>query len=186
MRSWLTGRRNASGDNRKAWLEWFIVELGLNTGLRVAEMSDLHCSDIKLRDELSTVVVRNGKGGKFREVRINLSFQKAIKDYLAWKKRIGETIAQGSYLLQSPRNGARYSTRSLQFAFKRCLEYAGISTTYSIHNLRHTYASLLYSSSNYNLRLVQKQLGHSSPNTTQVYANVFSPEIEKAVDKLLE
>ena len=186
LRSWLIGRRNASGDDRQAWIEWFLVELGLNTGLRVSEMTDLLCGDIQLRDELSTIIVRNGKGGKYREVRINNSFQKSVKEFLVWKDQTGEQTALDSNLFSSPRTGNKYSIRSLQLAFKRCLEYADIRTHHSIHHLRHTYASLLYSSSNYNLRLVQKQLGHSSPNTTQVYANVFGPDIEKAMENLLK
>lgn len=186
LRSWLIGRRNASYDDRQAWVEWFLVELGLNSGLRVAEMTDLLCGDIQLRDELSTIVVRNGKGGKYREVRINREFQKSVKEYLLWKKRTGEPTKLENHIFSSPRTGKEYSIRALQVGFKRCLGYADIQTRHSIHHLRHTYASLLYSSSNYNLRLVQKQLGHSSPNTTQVYANVFGPDVERAMEGLLK
>ncbi|MEW6042210.1 MAG: site-specific integrase [Elusimicrobiota bacterium] len=186
LRSWLIGRRNVSGDDREAWLAWFIVELGLNSGLRVAEMASLICGDIRLRDELSTIIVRNGKGGKYREVRINNSFQKSVKDFLSWKIRSGEPSECDNFLPRSPRTGVQYTTRSLQLVFKRSLEYADIPTHHSIHHLRHTYASLLYSASDYNLRLVQKQLGHTSPNTTQVYANVFGPDIEKAIEGLMK
>ena len=43
-----------------------------------------------------------------------------------------------------------------------------------LHDARHTNATLLYEATN-SLRLVQKQLGHASLATTQVYADV-SPE----------
>ena len=38
--------------------------------------------------------------------------------------------------------------------------------------------------SGYNLRLVQKQLGHSSPSITQVYADVMNTDVEKALKNL--
>ena len=38
--------------------------------------------------------------------------------------------------------------------------------------------------SGYNLRLVQKQLGHSSIRTTEVYADVMEPDTQKALEKL--
>ena len=44
--------------------------------------------------------------------------------------------------------------------------------------------SRLYKASGYNLRLVQKQLGHSSVFTTQVYADVFDTNVDKALANL--
>ena len=52
------------------------------------------------------------------------------------------------------------------------------------HDLRHTYASYLYHASGNNLRMVQKQLGHQSIRTTEVYADVLDGETEKAVNAL--
>jgi len=55
---------------------------------------------------------------------------------------------------------------------------------YSIHCCRHTYACELYRASGYNLRLVQKQLGHSNSRITEVYADIFHPDTEKSLEKL--
>ena len=54
----------------------------------------------------------------------------------------------------------------------------------SIHCLRHTCACELYRVSGHNLRLVQKQLGHSSIKTTEVYADVVEVEMRDAVENL--
>ena len=76
-------------------------------------------------------------------------------------------------------------TRSgIQQVFKKWAKKAGISDHYSIHSLRHTYATNLYKASGYNLRLVQKQLGHSSPTVTQVYADVMNSDMEEALRNL--
>lgn len=182
LRTWVRNRRNES--KRSTWIEWFLVELGINTGLRLFEIINLHCGDIVFNDELSFIRVQKGKCGKSRDVRINKSFSNAINVFLQWKVKEGEGIKKNDYLLISPQTRTKYSKRALQMAFKRCLDGAEISTHHSIHHLRHTYASCLYSSSKSNLRLVQKQLGHSSVEITQVYADVFINEIENAVENL--
>jgi integrase/recombinase XerD len=184
LRKWVLERKTANPDERVANNDWFVVECLLNTGLRVAELADLKCGDIIFRNELSCVVVREGKGGKSREVMINRDFQDEALEYLDWKKVHGEKVSKDDVILYSPKSKGRYSTRALQFAFKRCLVGAKISLKHSIHHLRHTYASLLLSASKNNLPLVQKQLGHSSVVITQVYTKVFKEEIKIALDHL--
>jgi integrase/recombinase XerC len=76
------------------------------------------------------------------------------------------------------------TTRAIEKAFKRAAARAGLSSRYSIHCLRHTYACELYRASGYNLRLVQKQLGHSHIGTTQVYADVVEPDMQRALQRL--
>jgi len=76
------------------------------------------------------------------------------------------------------------TTRAIQKVFKRCAERARLFPTYSIHCLRHTYACFLLKASDWNLRLVQKQLGHSRISTTQVYADVMMPDIQKALGRM--
>lgn len=182
LRTWALKNRNT--DKRTAWIDWFLSELGLNTGLRVFEIAELEIRDIVLREELSHIVVRNGKCGKSRAVRINKEFQVTIKNFINWKKDTGERTDDFAPLFYSLRAKGKYSTRGLQKAFKRCLRKAGIPLYHSIHHTRHTYACLLYASSKNNLRLVQKQLGHSSIQTTQVYTNLFQQEIHNAIEHL--
>jgi integrase len=51
----------------------------------------------------------------------------------------------------------------------------------ALSRAQNTYACQLYKASTYNLRLVQKQLGHSSIRTTEVYADVMEPDIQDAL-----
>ena len=78
-----------------------------------------------------------------------------------------------------------YAIRTLQYAFKVCLKEAGLPAEYSIHACRHSYGTILYRKTK-NLRLVQKQLGHSSITTTTVYADVTAEESVVAVNGLFE
>ena len=185
LRSWAKNRRNREPKNRNAWNEWFLIELAINSGLRVFEIADLECQDLVLRREFSYIHVRNGKCKNRREVRVNTKFQSSAREFLEWKDERSEETGYGAPLFYSPKSKGKYSTRGLQLAFKRCIKRAGIPVYHSIHHLRHTYASCLWVSSRNDIRLVQKQLGHSSIEVTQVYVNLFRENITSAIERLL-
>jgi site-specific recombinase XerD len=158
---------------------WFMLELGLFTGLRVEEMVNLKSTDLFLTGSQPSLSVKNGKGNKARTVYFSEAFKKECLFYLEWKeKRI-----PGVYLFANQK-GEQLSKRTLQKSFKRCLQMAELENYYSIHCLRHTYGTYLYKASNHNLRLVQEQLGHSSIRTTQIYANLIDEEVKKSLDNL--
>ncbi len=177
-------RAAAAKGNKVAVRDYFIVNLGLSTGLRVAEISQLKCGDIFLKGPVCSLLVRNGKGGKKRLVRFNGSLKRHYQKYTLWKQTVGEPIGPGDPLILSSNTGTRMTTRALEKVFKRSASRAGLSNHYSIHSLRHTYACELYRASSYNLRLVQKQLGHAYIGTTQVYADVMEPDMQHALEKL--
>lgn len=164
--------------------DYFIIDLALSTGLRVMEIAKLNCGDVFLKDNVSSLVVRNGKGGKKRQVLFNGNFTRHCKEYLHWKQGIGESVEPDEPLLLSSNTGKHMTERAIQKTFKRCAEKAGIALYYSIHCLRHTYACQLYKAGNYNLRLVQKQLGHSRISTSEVYADVMKPDLHEALERL--
>jgi site-specific recombinase XerD len=158
---------------------WFMVELGLFTGLRVCEMVNLKITDVRIQEEQSFLMVQAGKGNKPRTVYFSEAFKKECLFYLRWKeKRI-----PGPYLFAN-REGKQLSKRTLQKSFKKCFEMVGLESHYSIHSLRHTYGSHLYKASGHNLRLVQEQLGHSSIRTTQIYASLMDEEVKKSLEEL--
>ncbi len=164
--------------------DYFIIHLALTTGLRVAEIAALKCSDVFLDDRLCSVLVRKGKGNKKRMVYFTGPFRKHCRDYFKWKLIIGESVEQEEPLIVSSNTGGHMTTRAIQKVFKRCAKRACLNSSYAIHCLRHTYACFLLKASNWNLRLVQKQLGHSTISTTQVYADVMMPDVEKALNRL--
>jgi site-specific recombinase XerD len=170
--------------NKVAVRDYFVVDLALSTGLRVAEIANLKCKDIFLREKFCALLVRNGKGDKKRLVRFNGAFKKHYQEYIRWKETIGESTGLSDPLFLSSNTSRRMTTRALEKAFKRTAARAGLPSRYSIHCLRHTYACELYRASGYNLRLVQKQLGHACIATTEVYADVVEPDMQRALERL--
>jgi len=154
-----------------------IIELALGTGLRVSELSNLKVEDLFLKKGQNSLHVRNGKGGKDRIVQFSPGLKNLIRTYLDYRK------TDSDYLFPSQRNPSM-TPSAIQQTFKRWAARAGLPKRYSIHCLRHTYATRLHKASGYNLRLVQKQLGHSSVSTTQVYAAVLDEDVEKALANL--
>lgn len=160
----------------------FMIELGLNTGLRVQEMASLKHLNLFLDEGRSSISFR-GKGNKKRLVWINSTFKKKCIAFLKYKKRFGYKSDPESYLLNNLKDEG-ISKRALQKFFKNIIKKAGLPKRYHIHGLRHTYATFLLIASRYNYRFVQRQLGHASITTTQVYASVIEVEGRVAIEKL--
>ncbi len=161
---------------------WFMIELGLNVGLRVSEMASLKHSNLLIDDNRSSIIVM-GKGNKKRAVWVNSGFKGICQAYASYKKRFDFDTDGESPLLNNLK-GIHISKRALQKSFKNILKTANLPGYYYIHCLRHTYTTFLLKASNYNYRFVQQQLGHASIRTTQVYASVVESDGKIALEKL--
>ena len=147
--------------------DWMIIQTFLFTGLRRQETCDLKCVDFRIFGGNSHLVVRRGKGGKPRHVHLPKDYKRNVAWYLRWKAERGEIADEESYFLRTERSPKYYPSGIYKRWKKHC-------PNHRLHDARHTNATLLYEATN-SLRLVQKQLGHASIGTTQVYADV-SPE----------
>ncbi len=146
----------ALAERRGYWLavrDWMIIDLTLNTGLRVLEVSDLKVSDLFLNYNELFLVVENGKGGKRCVVRFGPKTKIHLKKYL-------EQREPSSQFLFSFSRGEQLTRSALQKIFKKRAKRAGLPEHHSFHSMRHYHACHLYKTSNNNLRLVQQQLGH--------------------------
>jgi len=128
--------------------------------------------------------IAGGKGNRKRLVRFGTSLARHFQQYMAWKEKAGESTEPQACVFLSSNTGRHMTRRAIQKVFKKAVIRAGLPEHYSIHCCRHTYACELYRASGYNLRLVQKQLGHSNSRITEVYADIFNPDTEKSLEKL--
>ena len=113
-------REQAESGEHVAVRDYFVICLGLATGLRVMEIAALKCGDLGLEDTIPSLVVVHGKGKKKRRVFVNGSFKKQCKEFLTWKQHIGESTEPDMPLLLSSSTGGHLTTRAIQKAFKRC------------------------------------------------------------------
>ena len=155
-----------------------IIEVVLGTGLRVSELSNLKIEDMHLGKGQNALIVRNGKGGKDRVIGFNSKLKSLIQDYLDYR-------VSCSLCLFNSERGEKMTRFGIGRVFKMIAEKTGVvAPHHSIHSLRHTYATNLYKASGYNLRLVQKQLGHSSITTTSVYSDVINKDLDQALENM--
>ena len=151
-----------------------MVDLALQTGLRVSEIAALQVKDVDLkRGCLSVVRLKKKKKKQTTEtLAISKELTAHLKDYIAGC-RSGALFVGG----RGPLTG-----QGLQQVWKAAVKQAGLPKELSIHSARHTLAVHLLRKTN-NLRQVQKQLGHSSPATTEnMYCGVSVEDMQNGLD----
>ena len=168
----------------KSVRDWAILHVALDSGLRVSEICALCVRDLILDGDPAVLVVRDGKGHKKRGVHLGAPLCRHLVDFLAWKEQVGQSAAPQAPLFVSSRSRGPLTRTAVFRIFKAEARAVGLPARFSIHSCRHTYASLLYRASKYNIRLVQKQLGHRSIQTTQIYADVLNEDATVAVNNL--
>ena len=153
-----------------------IVKLILYAGLRVGEIIQLRMSDLFLDERKGSVVVREGKGTKRREIPLSARARKAILDYLRVKPEV-----ESEYLFLGQRNEAIQS-KTVQRAVGRFTESTDLKDV-TPHTLRHTFAKSLIDSG-VSLDKVATLLGHSNLNTTRIYTTPGVQDLEDAIGEL--
>ncbi len=162
--------------------EWMVIDLITSTGLRVSEAANVRCGDIRAGYGESALFVRDGKGSKSRTVQIPDSLKKHLKQFVAWKVNRGEPTGHDDHLFWGQRGP--WGPQAIQQLTKKYLKALGLyENEKSVHALRHSYAVELYRQDK-DLRTVQKQLGHASIQTTQIYADVTTDDVQNQIKGL--
>ncbi|THF79474.1 tyrosine recombinase XerS [Cohnella fermenti] len=162
-----------------------IVSLILNSGLRVSELVNLNVDDLDMKKKL-LYVYRKGKNDDTFKTPVFFR-QDAVGDLEAYlelrdlryraprrEKALFLAIANGK------KEGSRMTKRAIQ---EMVIKYAKrFGKPYlSVHKLRHSFATDYYLRND--LYKTQEQLGHASPETTQIYAHLTDKTMEQAIDK---
>jgi len=153
-----------------------IVKLILYAGLRVGEIVHLRLSDIILDERKGSVIVREGKGTKRREIPLNNKVRKAMLDYLQVRPE-----TESDHLFLGQRNEG-IKSKTVQRSVTRFTAPIGLRDV-TPHTLRHTFAKSLIDS-RVSLEKVATLLGHSNLNTTRIYTTPGIQDLEDAIGEL--
>ncbi|HLG03549.1 MAG TPA: tyrosine-type recombinase/integrase [Bacteroidia bacterium] len=153
-------------DLYEALLVRLVVSLLYETGMRLAELTDLRQANVNI--SAGTVKVL-GKRNKERIIPLTEELRKLIQQYLREKRKSGITANATGELLQQ-KNGKKI-TRG--FVYRRVKTYLSQVTTIdkkSPHVLRHTFATHMLNNGA-DLNAIKELLGHASLSATQVYTH---------------
>lgn len=148
--------------------ERLMARLAGEAGLRRAEVARVHKDDL-IEDLLGWSLIVKGKGNKQRLVPITDSLAEAIRTYR------DDGYNPDRYLFPGQIDG-HISPGHVGVLISRLMP-----TGWSMHKLRHRYASRGYAGTK-NIRAVQEALGHASVATTQRYTAVTSREVRAVSD----
>ncbi len=180
--------------------EYSLVQLLLQTGMRIGECAALDFEDISFGERGGAVTIRAGKGNKARAVPLNASARQALAAYVApllgvessmsavakaWPKR--RPGVSGTPLWRSQKGG-RWSGQAIRRAID-CLVRATstrglLPADASAHTLRHTFAMFYLKDNPGDLIGLATLLGHSSLDTTRIYGQPTSEMLASRLDRL--
>ncbi len=142
-----------------------MVQLMLQAGLRVGEVAALRMADVIISDRSGGVRIRHGKGLKAREVPLNATVRRALKQHLDQRP----TPDQDAALFVSSRETAM-PVRTIQAVMTSLARRAHLKrVAASAHTLRHTFALGYLRDNPGKLVELASLLGHESLDTTAIY-----------------
>jgi integrase/recombinase XerC len=144
-----------------------MAQLMLQAGLRVGEVATLRVADLTMNDRSGTVRIRHGKGLKAREIPLNATVRRALKQFL----EDGDPAAKDkdAALFISSRNTAM-PVRTIQAVIASLARRARLKrVAVSAHTLRHTFALGYLRDNPGKLVDLAGLLGHDSLDTTAIY-----------------
>ena len=154
-----------------------LVQLPVQTGLRLAELLHLRWEDVSVRPKSGTLRVRAGKGLKERIIPLNHTARKVLAD---WKAACVARGALKEYVFASSK-GNPLSSGAVELLLRELAQRARISGRVSPHVLRHTFATQYLIKHPGDLVGLASLLGHDSIATTAIYTK---PTLESLAEKV--
>ena len=159
-----------SGSNPR---DFCILQLFLQTGMRVSELVSLTLEDIDW--EARTVTIQ-GKGKKERVMELEKKAIQALKNYLTQRPSALDTHVFLNYV------GQGISDRGVKKLIEKYRQLAGIEKKFSTHSLRHTFGTYKAEKGVSPFQL-QQWLGHTSITTTQIYVHMSREYARRAMEQ---
>lgn len=158
-----------------------IVEILLQTGIRISELANLYLEDIRdsSDNKIKYLYIKAYGSHPSRKVPLNQSAYKAIQDYLEVRPESDDDH------LFITKTGRPLLIRNIRTAIDKAFEKAGIKNA-KVNDLRNTFISH-HLANGVSLVTVSKIVGHKRLSTTEKYLNLVEsdkPEEEKKLEEL--
>ena len=159
-----------------------ILEMLYSTGMRVSELCNLPIKSVIFNDKNFTDEYRfltiKGKGQKERIVPLRASVLPILNDYIKMTKKEGQ-----KYLFSSYGKQQHIDRRTIENVIKQTAIACGINPNkVSPHVMRHSFATHLLQKG-LDIREIQELLGHTSIDTTAIYAKINTKNAKEVLEK---
>ena len=149
----------------------FVLMILYYSGMRLNELINVKREDVDFERDI--IHLKIAKGEKERIIFLH----KKLKDFIEYFN-----LKDDGYIFMSSL-GRKYDERTIQMIVKNAARRAGIKKRVTPHALRHSFATHLLEGGA-DIRHIQKLLGHSSLQTTQIYTHVANKDIKKLAELL--
>jgi integrase/recombinase XerD len=150
-----------------------LIKTLFQTGARVSEFVNIKTSEVFFEEQM--ILISKAKGGKSRYVPILPQLAQELRTHLGHRT--------AGYLFETVQH-TRYSPRRIQQIIKETAAEAQITKRVYPHLLRHSVATTLLERG-MPIEQIQKFLGHSKLETTQIYAESSAEMIKASYQKAL-
>ena len=160
-------RRNGKTNHQRksALRDAAVIEMLFSTGIRISELCSLNTGDVNTED--GSILI-NGKGSKERRIQIgNSDVIQLLNEY---KAHFLPEIRQCGHFFVSM-TGKALTDQAVRRMINKYSSLAAIELHITPHMFRHTFATCLLEA-DVDIRYIQKMLGHSSINITEIYTHV--------------
>jgi site-specific recombinase XerD len=153
--------------------DFAILQLFLQTGIRVSELVHLTLADVDLANKVIKV---SGKGSKERTIPLEKKAILALKNYLGVRQ---QSLSQQFFLNYT---GSGLSRRGAEKIIEKYRKLSGITKRFSCHSLRHTFGSYKAEQGVSPFQL-KEWMGHSSISVTQLYVHMGKESNRRAMEQ---
>jgi len=160
-----------------------IVHMLRASGMRVGELAQLRRGDVDRQNQ--AVRILHGKGDKQRLAYLDRRAWTALQSYLA-QRDAGVRGKAAAHLPLIARHDKRagervlpISTNGIREALDRLAVAAGLEENLTPHQFRHRFATKVLAGTG-DLAVTQDLLGHASPQTTRIYAQLDPERLRRA------
>lgn len=167
--------RMVDTSNDRGKRDFAILQLFVQSGLRLSEVASIELDDIDISERKGTLRIIASKGGSERKIHLNKTARHAITAYLQVRPTLPDTNKLFISQLNRP-----LSPRSIYHLTKKYLEAAGMPDL-SCHSLRHLFATNLYNHHK-DILLVKEALGHKALESTLRYSHKSEEDIANAME----
>jgi len=152
-----------------------IFSMFLNTGCRVSDLVQTELEDVIINDRSGSVIFRNGKGNKERQVPLTLPCRQALQEYL----QVRPPVQIPSLFVGERGALTDIGVRAL------CHKYSAICG-FKIHPhlLRHSMAKQFLQDTNNDIVSLAQILGHQNIQTTARYSQRNQDDLAQIAEQL--